>query len=142
MENWIIQGIIAAVFFGINTVIFKIAIQKGNLNPAYASLAYGVGILITFLIYFFINPTWQFEWKSTSIAVFAGILWAIGLIAVTIAISQKGNIAQLAPIYNTNTIITVILGIILLKEIPDMSQMIRIIIGAFMIVAGAVLVAI
>ena len=142
MENWIIQGIIAAVFFGINTVIFKIAIQKGNLNPAYASLAFGIGIIITFLIYYFVNPNWQFELKSTSIAVFAGILWAIGLIAVTIAISQKGNIAQLAPIYNTNTIITVILGIILLKEIPDMSQMIRIIIGAFMIVAGAVLVTI
>ena len=142
MENWIVYGVIAAIFFGINTVIFKIAIQKGNLNPAYASLAFGVGTLITFLIYYFANPGWQFEWKSTSIAVFAGVTWAIGMIAIAIAISQKGNIAQLAPIYNTNTIIAVILGIILLKEIPDMSQIIRIVIGAVMIVIGAVLVSV
>ena len=142
MENWVVYGLIAAVFFGINTIILKIAIQKGNLNPAYASLAFGAGILITFFIYYIINPGWQFEWKSTSIAVFAGITWAIGAIALAIAISQKGNIAQLAPIYNTNTIIAVILGIVLLKEIPDMSQIIRIIIGAFMIVIGAVLVSI
>ena len=50
--------------------------------------------------------------------------------------------SQLAPIYNANTIIAVILGIILLKEIPNASQMIRIIIGAVMIVVGAVLVSI
>ncbi len=142
MENWIVYGIIAAIFFGINTIILKIAIQKGNLNPAYASLSFGIGIVITFLIYYFINPNWQFEWKSTSIAVFAGVTWAVGMLAVAIAISQKGNVAQLAPVYNTNTIIAVILGIILLKEIPDMSQIIRIVIGAVMIVVGAVLVSV
>ena len=142
MENWLVYGIIAAIFFGINTIILKIAIQKGNLNPGYAALSYGFGILITFTIYFFLNPIWQFEWKSTSIAILAGITWAIGMLAIAIAISQKGNIAQLAPIYNANTIIAVILGIALLKEIPSMPQMIRVIIGAVMIVAGAVLVSV
>lgn len=142
MESWIFYGIIAAIFFGINTVIFKVAIQKGNLNPGYASLAYGIGIMITLLIYYFANPSWQFEWKSTSMAVVAGMTWAVGALALAIALSQKGNIAQLAPIYNTNTIIAVVLGIFLLKEIPNMSQMIRIVIGTVMIVAGAVLVSV
>ena len=142
MESWIFYGIVAAICFGLNTIIFKIAIQKGNLNPAYASLIFGTGILITFLFYYFAKPNLQFEWKSTLLAVIAGVIWAVGFLAIAVAIANKGNVAQLAPIYNANTIIAVILGIFLLKEIPDMSQMIRIIIGALMIVAGAVLVSI
>ena len=142
MESWILYGIIAAIFFGINTIIFKIAIQKGNLNPGYASLFFGIGILIVFLLYYLINPSWQFEWKSTSLAVIAGMTWAIGGLALAIALFRKGNVAQLAPIYNANTIIAVILGIILLKEIPNASQMVRIIIGSVMVVVGAVLVSV
>lgn len=142
MESWIFYGIVAAIFFGINTVIFKIAIQKGNLNAGYASLFFGIGVVITFLAYYFSSPNWQFEWKSTSIAVIAGVIWAVGFLAIAVAIANKGNVAQLAPIYNANTIIAVILGIFLLKEIPNMSQMIRIIIGAVLIVAGAVLVSV
>ena len=142
MESWVFYGIVAAVCFGVNTIIFKIAMQKGNLNPAYASFAFGIGILAAFLVYFFAKPSLQFEWKSTTLAIVAGIIWAIGFLAIAIAISQKGEIARLAPLYNANTIIAVVLGIILLKEVPDMSQMIRVIIGAVMIVAGAVLVSV
>ena len=142
MESWIFYGIVAAICFGLNTIIFKIAMQKGNLNPAYASIIFGIGILITFLFYYFTKPNLQFEWKSTLLAVIAGIVWAIGFVAIAIAIANKGNVVQLAPIYNANTIIAVVLGIIFLKEIPNTSQMIRIIIGALMIVGGAVLVSI
>ena len=142
MESWIFYGIIAAICFGVNTIIFKIAMQRGNLNPAYASFIFGIGILITFVFYYFTKPNLQFEWKSTTLAVAAGMIWAIGFLAIAIAISQKGEVAKLAPLYNANTIIAVILGIILLKEVPDMSQMIRVIIGAVMIVIGAVLVSV
>ena len=142
MESWIFYGIVAAVCFGLNTIIFKIAMQKGSLNPGYASLIFGIGVLITLLFYYFTKPNLQFEWKSTLLAVVAGIVWAIGFLAIAIAIANKGNVSQLAPIYNANTIIAVILGIILLKEIPNTSQMIRIILGAVMIVVGAVLVSI
>ncbi|MBI3035151.1 EamA family transporter [Candidatus Woesearchaeota archaeon] len=142
MESWVFYGIVAAICFGINTVIFKIAIQKGNLNPAYASLIFGVGISTVFLFYYFAKPNLQFELKSTLLALIAGVIWAIGFLAIAVAIANKGNVAQLAPIYNANTIIAVILGIILLKEVPNMSQMIRIIIGTLMIVGGAVLVSI
>src|SRR3989344_8395353 len=142
MQSWVFCGIVAAVCFGVNTIIFKIAMQKGNLNPAYASLAFGVGILFAFFLYYFAKPSLQFEWKSTLLAVVAGIVWAIGFLAIAIAISQKGEVARLAPLYNANTIIAVILGIVLLKEVPDMSQMWRVVAGAVMIVVGAVLVSV
>ena len=142
MQNWIFYGIVAAICFGINTVIYKIASQKGNFSAANGSLIFGVGIMIAFLIYYLMKPGFIFEWKSSSLLIIAGIIWAIGFLSIAIAISQKGNVSQLAPIYNTNTIVAVFLGIILLKEVPDMSQMIRIIIGALMIVGGAILVSI
>ena len=72
----------------------------------------------------------------------AGVIWAVGFLAIAIAISQKGEVARLAPLYNRNTIIAVVLGIVLLKEVPDMSQVLRVIIGAVMIVIGAALVSI
>ena len=142
MESWIFYGIIAAICFGINTIIFKIAYQKGNFSPAYGSLVFGFGILLAFVVYFLTKPSLQFEWKSTILAVVAGVIWAVGFLAVAVAISQKGEVAKLAPLYNANTIIAVLLGIFLLKEVPNTSQMIRVIIGAVMIIAGAVLVSI
>ena len=142
MQSWVFYGIVAAICFGINTILYKIASQKGNFSPAFGSLVFGIGILIAFLVYFFAKPSLQFEWKSTILAIAAGIIWAIGFLAIAIAISQKGEVAKLAPLYNANTIIAVILGIVLLKEVPDMSQMIRVVIGAVMIVVGAVLVSV
>ena len=142
MENWIFYGIIAAICFGVNTILYKIASQKGNFSPAFGSLVFGIGILIAFLVYFFAKPSLQFEWKSTTLAIIAGIIWAIGFLAIAIAISQKGEVAKLAPLYNANTIIAVVLGIVLLKEVPDMSQMWRVVAGAVMIVVRAVLVSV
>ena len=142
MQSWVFYGIVAAICFGVNTILYKIASQKGNFSPAFGSLVFGIGILIAFLVYFFAKPTLQFEWKSTTLAIVAGIIWAIGFLAIAIAISQKGEVARLAPLYNANTIIAVILGIVLLKEVPDMSQMWRVVAGAVMIVVGAVLVSV
>ncbi|MBS3105618.1 EamA family transporter [Candidatus Woesearchaeota archaeon] len=142
MQSWVFYGIVAAICFGINTILYKIASQKGNFSPAFGSLVFGIGILIAFLVYFFAKPSLQFEWKSTILAIAAGIIWAIGFLAIAIAISQKGEVAKLAPLYNANTIIAVILGIVLLKEVPDMSQMWRVVAGAVMIVVRAVLVSV
>ena len=76
---------------------------------------------------------------------FAFNLWrdmGIGFLAVAVAIAQKADVARLAPIYNANTIIAVLLGIIFLKEIPNASQIFRVVAGAVLIVIGAVLVSV
>lgn len=140
MESWVFYGIIAAISFGINSVIYKIASQKGNFSAAYGSLIFGMGIMAVFLAYYFMKPGFAFEWKSSFLLVIAGIVWAIGFLAVAISISKGGEIAKLAPLFNSNTIIAVFLGIVLLKEVPDASQIWRIVTGTIMIVAGAALV--
>ena len=142
MENWIYYGLFAALVFGINTVMYKVAQQKGNFSPYYGSFLMGLGIVIVFAVFMFFKRDFVFEWKYSSLAIGAGMLWALGFLAVAIAISQKADISRLAPVYNTNTLVAVVLGIIFLKEIPDFSQMWRVILGAAFIVGGAILVSI
>jgi uncharacterized membrane protein len=45
------------------------------------------------------------------------------------------------PIYNCNTLIAVLLGIMVLQETPNFAEAVRLIIGSVLIVAGGVLVA-
>ena len=66
----------------------------------------------------------------------------LGFLAIAVAIAKGGDVARLAPIYNTNTILAVLMGIIFLKEIPDASQMLRVIAGSVLVVIGAILVSI
>jgi len=142
MENWIIYGLIASLCFGLNVVIFKIATTKGQgLNPYLASLSFSVGIfLFFFLVYLIKTPKFTPNWTGLTLALIAGVVWAVGLLAVALAIAKKGDVSKLAPLYNTNTLIAVLLGIIFLKEIPAGSEIIKVISGAVLIVIGAILV--
>ena len=142
MENWIFYGIIAAVCFGLNTIIYKVAVQKSNFSPYYGSFMFGLGVILIFGLFLIFKPSFEFELKSNLLLLVSGIIWGIGFLAVAVAIAQKADVARLAPIYNANTIIAVFLGIIFLKEIPDISQIFRVVSGAVLIVIGAVLVSV
>ena len=142
MPNWIVYGLVAAVFFALNTIIYKVAQQKGNFSPYYGTFMFGVGIVLIFGIFLFFNQSFEFEWKSSGLALVSGMVWALGFLAVAVAIAQKADVARLAPIYNTNTLLVVIMGIIFLHELPDKSQMFRVVAGAVLIVIGAILVSI
>ncbi|MDP3765061.1 MAG: GRP family sugar transporter [Nanoarchaeota archaeon] len=142
MPSWIVYGIIASVFFALNTILYKVAQQRGNFSPYYGSFMFGLGVVLIFGLFLLFKPSFEFEWKSSSLALVAGIIWGLGFLAVAIAIAQKADVARLAPIYNTNTILAVLMAIIFLKEIPDVSQMFRVIAGAVLIVIGAIMVSI
>ena len=142
MQNWIIYGIIGAIFFGLNTVIYKVASQKGNFSPYYGTFIFGLGVVLIFSIFLLFKPSFEFEWKSSGLALIAGIVWGLGFLAIAVAIAQKADVSRLSPIYNANTIITVLIGIIFLKEIPDTSQIFRVLAGAVLIIVGAVLVSV
>lgn len=142
MPNWIFYGLIAFVCFAVNTVIFKIAQQRGNFSPYYGALLFGIGAIFLFGLFFIFKPSFSLGWKSSGLVIIAGMIWAIGFLSIAVAIAQNADVARLAPIYNANTLLVVLLGIIFLKEIPDASQIFRVIAGAVLIVIGAVLVSV
>ena len=140
-ESWIIYGLLAALFFGANAVVYKVAAVNGQLDPFYASLVFGVGIMASLIVAYafkFSAPTLNVKWLG--LLIFAGVLWGLGYLMVALAISHNADIAKLAPIYNTNTLVAVALGIIVLKELPSAAAAWRIVLGAVLIVAGSVLV--
>ena len=142
MQNYVVYGLVASFFFALNVIIYKVASQKGNFSPYYGSFMFGLGIVLIFGLFLLFKPSFEFEWRSSSLALIAGIIWGLGFLAVAVAIAQKADVARLAPIYNTNTLLAVLLAIIFLKEIPDISQVYRIVAGAVLIVIGAVLVSV
>jgi len=69
-----------------------------------------------------------------------GALWAGGMLFTFIAFSSGAEAAKLVPIYNTNTLIAIFLGITFLHELPAPDQRIKVITGAALIVVGSILV--
>lgn len=70
----------------------------------------------------------------------SGALWAVGMIFTFLAFSTGVEAAKLVPIYNTNTLIAVFLGIAILHELPALDARIKIVTGAALIVIGSILV--
>ena len=140
MQNYVVYGLAASFFFALNVIIYKVAQQKGNFSPYYGSFMFGLGVIIIFGLFLLFKPGFEFEWESSGLALIAGAVWALGFLAIAVAISQKADIARLAPVYSTNTILAVLMGIIFLKEIPNASHIFRIISGAVLIVIGLILV--
>ncbi|MBL7055186.1 EamA family transporter [Candidatus Woesearchaeota archaeon] len=142
MENWVIYGLIASLCFGINAVIYKVAATRGQgINPYLGVFSVGLGVFLFFsLVYLIKSPKFIPNWTGLTLALIAGIVWAAGFLMITLAIANKADISRLAPIYNTNTLIAVLLGMIFLKELPAGSEIIKVISGAVLIVIGAVLV--
>jgi uncharacterized membrane protein len=79
--------------------------------------------------------------RAAGIASAAGMAFALGAGLITIALIRfEAPISQLAPLYNTNALITVTLGLWLLREFREVNLP-RLVIGAVLIVVGAILVA-
>ncbi|VVC04055.1 Sugar transport protein [Candidatus Burarchaeum australiense] len=147
MENWILLGILAAVAFGISTLLNKVASGQNYfaLEPRTAALFVGIGILVTFAAYFMFNGS-SLALPNNNLAMVvalaAGIFWAVGTLCVLMAFAGGAEAARLAPIFNMNTLVVVGLGIVLLHEVPQQPQMLRVVAGAVLVVIGGILVSI
>ncbi|RLG19852.1 hypothetical protein DRN67_01555 [Candidatus Micrarchaeota archaeon] len=144
MENWVLFGILAAVAFGLSTLLNKVASGPGyfGLEPKTTGLLVGVGIMLTFAAYFLLQGGVAMPQNNaaTLTAMAAGTCWAIGTIMVLKAFAGGADASRLTPIFNMNTLVVVGLGILLLKELPTQPEMIRVVSGAVFVVVGGILV--
>ncbi len=143
MESWLLYAILTSLSWGGYIILMKIATSEKyyGLNPAYVLLFMLVGIAVLFVGNFLLSePSLPTSKGAVMISIAAGALWAFGIWASLRAISGGAEIAKLAPIYNTNTLIAVLLGIVFLHELPASSELLRVLLGAVLIVLGSVLV--
>jgi len=146
MDNWILLGLLAAVAFGVSTLLNKVASGSAyfGLEPRIAALFVGIGILMTFALYFLVNGGFAIPTNKAAVgtAVAAGVFWAIGTLLVLTAFAGGADAARLTPIFNMNTLVVVGLSIVMLHELPQQPQMLRVIGGALLVIIGGILVSI
>jgi len=105
----------------------------------------GLGIILIFVIIVYSVFVLKEVGVSLTLPVISfgllqGILWALGMVFTLLAFSSGAEAARLVPIYNTNTLIAVFLGIVFLHELPAPDERIKVITGALMIVVGSILI--
>jgi uncharacterized membrane protein len=99
-----------------------------------------LGVIITYIIFALKDSGLVLSPSILVFGILTGALWAAGMIFTFIAFSSGAEAAKLVPIYNTNTLIAVFLGIAFLHELPAPDARIKIVTGAALIVVGSILV--
>ena len=144
MDAWLVYGLIAALFWGSYAVVSKVVTNNNYLgfNVNAASLFMLAGIAVVFIGYFIAErPTLPSNISGITLGVLAGVLWAGGMVFSFLALKSGADVSKLTPIYNTNTLVAVVLGILILHELPQAASLIKVIVGAILIVIGGILVA-
>jgi uncharacterized membrane protein len=146
MQTWLVYGLIAALLWGGYIVVAKVATSEKyfGINSSYVSLLMLIGIAVVFIANTIYEGKFELPQNTggMAIGILAGALWALGMVVSLKAIAAGADVAKLTPIYNTNTLVAVILGIIILNELPSADNMLRVLAGAVLIVIGAILVSV
>ncbi len=145
MKTWLVFSLLAMVCWGCYIVVAKVATSEKYcaLGPKWSALLMLGGIIAVVGIYLVFSKGAKPEITAPSAiaGVSQGVLWALGMIFSLFAFRAGADVARAVPIFNCNTLVAVLLGIMVLKEIPNMAGIVRIIIGSLLIVCGGALVA-
>ncbi|MEW5960996.1 MAG: hypothetical protein AB1801_24990 [Chloroflexota bacterium] len=137
---FIVGGLIPAVLYGITGIFQKLS-AKGGSSAAVYLICFGASTVVMGLLL----HLWLREPAGTpggiGFAFLAGAIFALGAGLISIALLKfQTPIAQLSPLYNTNVLITVLLGVWLLAEGQGL-HLGRLLGGTVLLMIGAVLVA-
>lgn len=136
----LVGGVFPAVCLGISGVLQKSSAKAGIATGPYLvvagsmlALMGGVAMLIERDVE--INP------RSTFLAALFGLFWSLGVASIAIAIRRfNGQISELVPLYNMNTLVAVAIGLFLMGEWKTVDVP-RIFIASLLIIIGGVLAA-
>lgn len=135
----LVGGLIPAFLFGIAGLCQKLSNQHGISTGVYV-VCVGMGVVIVGVGLCIFNGSQTLSVKSAIPAVVMGIAWGAGVLLVALAINNyKAPLSVLAPLYNMNTLVTVLGALFIFSEWKDVN-VIKLIIGSILIVGGGVLV--
>lgn len=135
----VIGGIIPAFLFGGFGVMQKTCMRAG-LGMGGFFLVFGATVVCGGLPVRVLMPGGATSPEAVLLAVGYALLWSIGTSLILLAVDRLGaSISQLTPLYNSATLITVLLGLWLFAEWKHV-RVIPLLLGTVAIVAGAVLV--
>lgn len=141
---WIWFGLGAAFLLGAANIPQKIAlsgISAHTLSPfAYGILTGIVIILINLSLILFYQDDWQFfAKKEWGFALLAALMFSLGSICIALGYRHGANAGQFVSLFNTNTLVATILGVVILREALSVPLW-QAVLGAVFVVLGAALV--
>ncbi|MFH1375765.1 MAG: hypothetical protein ABIH35_03795 [Patescibacteria group bacterium] len=149
MPAWILFGIGAALMLGAANIPQKFALGglgEHTLSPfAYGIMAGIVMILVNIALLLYFKDNFQFfAKKEWSFALLAALLFVAGSVCIALGYRSGANASQFVALFNTNTLVATVLGLIILKEFATLTGIgiVKVIVGAVLVVAGGILVTI
>ncbi len=136
----IVGGICPALLFGISGVLQKFSNRAGISTGLYL-ICIGVAVTVVGIGLHVIIPNRSISFQSGGYAILIGLFWASAMGLIGIALTRYDvAISILVPLYNMNTLVAVVLGLILLSEWQSIDVP-RLLVGACLIVFGGLLAA-
>ena len=136
----LIGGLIPALLFGIGATVQTAATGKG-ISPANHLAVFGFGMLVVGLVARILTDDTSTNPTGAALGLLAGISAGAAMFGVMYALTHfKAPMSLLAPLYNCNTLVTVVLCFWFLEEAKRVNAPL-LVLGAVLIVAGAGIVA-
>jgi transporter family protein len=136
----VIGGLLPAVLYGVAGVLQKASQRAGaGLGPYLICIGLavvGVGAAATV-----VTGERGITSKGAWLAAGMGLAWGVGTWLVALGLTRYAvPVARLAPLYNANTVVVVLLGLLMFAEYREVS-LARLTIGVALVVGGTTVVA-
>ena len=146
METWMLYGLLAAVFLGTSAIVMKLATgpEHYNLDVHTGAMLVLIGAAIVFIPYYLFESKFQLTLPNAQtailLAILSGALWAMASLFLYKGFNIGADASKIIPLMNTSALVAVLLGVILLHELPTHGEAWRVVTGAVLMVIGAFLV--
>lgn len=134
----VVGGLLPAIGYALYAIWTKFATESGIGTGPFLVFVGAACIAIGGLFSWILPATWNA--RSATYALAAGAIWAAGSGFVAFALTRYAiPVSKLNPLYNTNTLITVVLGLVIFAEWKQVDVK-QLVLGAVLILAGSLLV--
>lgn len=145
MKTWVIAGIVAAFAYGLYSLPLKYLSSDKYMKAPLEVIALGLalGVVVTGGVFAWVKGGQAVAvetkiWPGLLIGAVAGSIWLIGTLTVTAAFRDPAtNVAQLIPLVNANTIVAVLGGLVVFRELANGADLTRIAVGSAIIMIGS-----
>lgn len=136
----LIGGLLPAVFFALGAPAIKASMQHGIGIGLYL-IFLGLAVMIVGVGFHLYDQDTTVNVRSAAYAIVVGATWALGAGFVGIAVLRYPvPISKLAPLYNMNTLLAVLLSLWIFSEWQHVNVL-KLLIGAVLVILGGTLVA-
>lgn len=136
----LLGGVLPAIFFGVSGVIQKSS-AKASIGTGPYLIVVGLVVLLMGLLFTVYQNDWNINLTSGAYTTLYAVLWTLGVACIAIALARyDAQISQLVPLYNMNTLVAVLIGLVLFNEWKDLN-LTRLLLATVLTIGGGMLAA-